>query len=75
MDKRKLENFRQRLLEEKKELEGRIKKINNGLKDPMADSIGELSMYDNHPADIGDELFERAKIYHYGTVRKSNIKT
>ena len=61
MDKRKLENFRQRLLEEKKELEGRIKKINNGLKDPMADSIGELSMYDNHPADIGDELFERGK--------------
>jgi YteA family regulatory protein len=61
LDKRKLENFRQRLLEEKKELEGRIKKINNGLKDPMADSIGELSMYDNHPADIGDELFERGK--------------
>lgn len=27
----------------------------------MKDSFGELSLYDNHPADIGDELFERGK--------------
>lgn len=32
-----------------------------GIPDSMPDHLGELSMYDNHPADIGDELFERGK--------------
>lgn len=32
-----------------------------GLDDPMADELGELSVYDNHPADIASELFEREK--------------
>ncbi|MDU2064908.1 MAG: TraR/DksA C4-type zinc finger protein [Sporomusaceae bacterium] len=32
-----------------------------GLGDTLADSLGELSLYDNHPGDIGDELFERSK--------------
>jgi DnaK suppressor protein len=32
-----------------------------GLDDPMQDELGELSLYDNHPADIASELFERAK--------------
>lgn len=32
-----------------------------GLDDSMADALGELSLYDNHPADIGSELFERGK--------------
>jgi len=27
----------------------------------LRDSINELSMYDNHPADIGTETFERSK--------------
>lgn len=61
MDKTSLAHFRQRLLEEKKELQERIAGLNQGLEQPMADSISELSMYDNHPADIGDELFERGK--------------
>ncbi|MEM5591840.1 hypothetical protein AAHH67_09065 [Niallia circulans] len=25
------------------------------------ESVGELSSYDNHPADLGTELFEREK--------------
>jgi len=29
--------------------------------EPLKDSIGELSGYDNHPADLGAETFERAK--------------
>lgn len=32
-----------------------------GLDDAMRDELGELSMYDNHPADIASELFERGK--------------
>ncbi|MCR6544563.1 TraR/DksA C4-type zinc finger protein [Dehalobacterium formicoaceticum] len=61
MDQNKLACFRAQLLEEKEELKRSIESISQGLDDPMASSIGELSMYDNHPADIGDELFERSK--------------
>ena len=54
--------FKRRLHEEK---EGLIKQIGGlektGLDDSFRESIGELSFYDNHPADIGDELFERSK--------------
>ena len=32
-----------------------------GLNMPLTESIGELSSYDNHPADIGSETFEREK--------------
>ncbi|WP_148134102.1 TraR/DksA C4-type zinc finger protein [Candidatus Formimonas warabiya] len=61
MDTERQQGFRDRLLKEKQELLERIEGLNQGLHDPMRESIGELSMYDNHPADIGDELFERGK--------------
>lgn len=32
-----------------------------GLTESTRDSISELSMYDNHPADIGTETYERGK--------------
>ncbi len=32
-----------------------------GLEDSQNVSTGELSAYDNHPADLGSEMFERAK--------------
>lgn len=32
-----------------------------GIGNTMSDSVGELSMYDNHPADLGDVIFERSK--------------
>ena len=32
-----------------------------GLQSAMKDTTGELSSYDNHPADMGTELFERGK--------------
>ena len=32
-----------------------------GLGSTLGESIGELSVCDNHPADIGSELFERSK--------------
>lgn len=62
MDKEMQEKFRQRLLKEKAELENRIAKMEDGqLEIPLQDSISELSMYDNHPADLGSETFERSK--------------
>lgn len=54
--------FRQRLEKDKEQLQKTIRLINEGgLADSMSDSLGELSLYDNNPADIGSELFERSK--------------
>ncbi|MGI6711600.1 MAG: TraR/DksA C4-type zinc finger protein [Bacillota bacterium] len=61
MDQEKFAIYKQYLLNEKKSLTERMAAINDKLKMSMPDSIGELSMYDNHPADTGDELFERGK--------------
>lgn len=62
MDKEQMREFKQRLLEEKERLLERIGSIDeSGLGSSLEDSIGELSTYDNHPADIATEVFERSK--------------
>ncbi len=62
MDKELQERFKQRLLQEKEELQRRITYMEGGaMEAPVRDSISELSVYDNHPADIGTETFERSK--------------
>ncbi|PTM59200.1 TraR/DksA C4-type zinc finger protein [Desmospora activa] len=54
--------LKQHLLEEKKRLEKKLTDNHHfGLETGMNDSIGELSGYDNHPADVGTELYERGK--------------
>lgn len=54
--------FRERLRRDQEELKRRIAGIeDDGLALPMRDAIGELSLYDNHPADVASELFERSK--------------
>jgi len=56
---------KERLLSEKADLLKQIGFVNEqgqgGLGVPLGDSIGELSTYDNHPADVGSEVFERSK--------------
>ncbi|MDI9448265.1 MAG: conjugal transfer protein TraR, partial [Bacillota bacterium] len=56
---------KERLLLERAELLKQIDFVNEqgqgGLGVPLGDSIGELSTYDNHPADVGSEVFERSK--------------
>lgn len=62
LKKEKLDSFRQGLEREKQVLLAQVTSLEKtGLKSAMGESIGELSCYDNHPADIGDELFERSK--------------
>lgn len=62
MKAEKLKHFVAKLREEKKRLKSTMGRIEEtGLGSEMRDSLSELSMYDNHPADIGDELFERSK--------------
>lgn len=65
MQKELLLDFKRRLLGERSRLTGQINFIDDqgygGLGVPLGDSTGELSTYDNHPADIGTEVFERSK--------------
>lgn len=61
MRREQMEVFRQRLLQEREKLSERIDFIDQGLMESMEDSLSELSTYDNHPADIGSEMFERSK--------------
>jgi YteA family regulatory protein len=54
--------LKQLLLELKTNLIKRLENSNNfGLASSQKESPGELSYYDNHPADTGTELFEQAK--------------
>ncbi|GLG01091.1 molecular chaperone DnaK [Alicyclobacillus hesperidum subsp. aegles] len=57
----KWEHMRQRLENQKREVEARLSVRNESadLGDSMRDEISELSMYDNHPADVASELFLR----------------
>lgn len=52
---KRLESEKSLILEQISRLE------ETGIDSTMSDSFSELSVYDNHPADIGDELFERSK--------------
>lgn len=62
MENEKLYYFRERLLEEKRRIEEEIHHSNRfNLDQALTDSTKELSAYDNHPADLGSETFEREK--------------
>lgn len=62
MNEQQLNQLKQQLLEEKQDITERLKGNENyGMEHAMNASIGELSGYDNHPADLGTELFERGK--------------
>ncbi len=54
--------LKQRLLSEKRDLQERTEENDHyQLQKSMSESIDEISMYDNHPADIATEMFEREK--------------
>lgn len=62
MDKQKLQHYQKKLLEMKKEYQELIEQMkDNGLEEELQASVSELSSYDNHPADLGSEVFERGK--------------
>ena len=54
--------FQERLQAQDQELTGRIEQLlRQGEADSETNAVGELSSYDNHPADLGTETFEREK--------------
>lgn len=61
MEKRELKHFEERLKEIEKEDRKASEAVAEKLRTPMSETLDELSLYDNHPADIGDETFEREK--------------
>lgn len=61
MEEEKLREMRERLLRLREELGSRIKSINRTLDVGLKDATGELSSYDNHPADAASDSFERGK--------------
>jgi len=56
-----LEYYKKQLESLKSRLEKQMESLSKRGSEPLKDSIGELSGYDNHPADCGAEIFERAK--------------
>ncbi len=58
----KYTEIKKQLLAEKQRLEDRIHEFDKyGLNDTMSFSTGELSQYDNHPADTATDTYERGK--------------
>ncbi|MEK3720725.1 TraR/DksA C4-type zinc finger protein [Paenibacillus sp. FSL H8-0034] len=61
-----LDELKTMLLAEKKDMEEHFKLEevsdgSEGFKESISESAGELSSYDNHPADLGTETFERER--------------
>jgi YteA family regulatory protein len=58
----KIEHFRQQLLNEKQQLTQQYERDRlNMFTVNERENVGELSSYDNHPADLATELYEREK--------------
>jgi YteA family regulatory protein len=58
----KFDQIKRQLLAEKDRLEERIKELDRyDLNKSMSFSTGELSQYDNHPADTATDTYERGK--------------
>lgn len=55
------QNFGNKLEKLKQTLEAQREVIIKRGTEPLKESVGELSSYDNHPADLGSETFEREK--------------
>lgn len=62
MDQKQLQYFKQKLLKERASREDSVFNLEeNGLSLSFAGAISELSTYDQHPGDVGTEMFERSK--------------
>lgn len=68
MDAKELANYekilrreKERFLEANQIIEHGVRGHGGGLAESFSNSTGELSSYDNHPADQGDIMFERSK--------------
>lgn len=64
MEKKEMEEYKSRLIEEKKSIYDTIEDMKkNGLDISQRDEVSELSVIDNHPADMGTEMFDKERYY------------
>src|SRR5690554_7730510 len=61
MEKKDLYHFKKRLLLERKKMDEGHDHGHLGFEESLTGSTQELSAYDNHPADLGSETYERGK--------------
>lgn len=75
LSNQQINNFKQQLQQSKQRLEEQIHDSDDfGLSRNIKDSTGELSNYDNHPADQGTELYEREKDLALGEHTRDEIR-
>jgi YteA family regulatory protein len=64
MEQKKLSEYKKRLLDEKKRLSDILDSIkSDGIPENQRDELSELSMVDNHPGDMGTEMFDKQRAY------------
>ena len=58
-----LDTLKKRLEGDKQAIKGQLNFNNkyNNIDESLRETVDELSAYDNHPADLGTELFERER--------------
>ncbi|WP_026693569.1 TraR/DksA C4-type zinc finger protein [Peribacillus kribbensis] len=60
LDEKQMESLKEQLLSMKEDLETQVN-MQDPSDDSITDSVGEISSLDNHPGDLGTELFEKEK--------------
>lgn len=70
MDSKALKHYKELLEKEKEEREDSLKDDGMGYGISIRDLTGELSSYDNHPGDLGNETFEAEKNMSFRTREK-----
>ena len=65
MDKKKIMELENKLINIKKEREKSLNNDHLGLGESIRDNASELSSYDNHPGDLGTETFEAEKNFSF----------
>lgn len=62
MDNNKLQYYKNRLIEEKRNITEAVEgMLENGLADSQSVETQELSIIDNHPGDMGTEMFDKGR--------------
>lgn len=70
MDGKNIKHYKELLEQEKEEREDALKDEGIGYGISIRDMTGELSSYDNHPGDLGNETFEAEKNMSFRTMEK-----
>lgn len=75
MNEKKIKHFQELLLKDKADVLDTIDRMNdNEPNESMAEYFDELSLYDNHPADLGTEMFMMEQNMNLKDVQKLRLR-